>query len=52
MRVLLLPSSNLQVTYGGKEREFTPEQISAMVLTRMKEIAEAYLGKPVRGLLF
>jgi L1 cell adhesion molecule like protein len=37
----------IQVTVGGKTRTFKPEEISAMVLTQMKEIAEAYLGCPV-----
>lgn len=37
----------VNVKYRGEEREFTPEEISAMVLGKMKETAEAYLGKKV-----
>ncbi|KAI0310388.1 heat shock protein 70 family [Amylostereum chailletii] len=37
----------VQVQYKGEQREFTPEEVSAMVLTKMKETAEAYLGKKV-----
>jgi len=37
----------VQVQYRGEERDFTPEEISAMVLGKMKETAEAYLGKKV-----
>jgi len=37
----------IKVQVKGKEETFTPEQISAMVLGKMKETAEAYLGKKV-----
>lgn len=33
----------VQVQIGGEERMFAPEEISAMVLGKMKEIAEGYL---------
>lgn len=39
----------IQASYKGKKELFKPEQISAMVLTKMKNIAEAYLGKPVKN---
>ncbi|KAI6142351.1 heat shock protein 70 family [Pisolithus tinctorius] len=38
---------SIQVSYKGEMRDFTPEEISAMVLTKMKETAEAYLGEKV-----
>ncbi|PPQ93653.1 hypothetical protein CVT25_012712 [Psilocybe cyanescens] len=37
----------INVKYQDKMRDFTPEEISAMILTRMKETAEAYLGHGV-----
>ncbi|ROL54310.1 Heat shock cognate 71 kDa protein [Anabarilius grahami] len=37
----------VQVDYKGETKSFYPEEISSMVLTKMKEIAEAYLGKTV-----
>ncbi|KAJ0691516.1 putative Heat shock protein 70 family [Helianthus annuus] len=36
------------VTYKGQEKEFSAEEISSMVLGKMKESAEAYLGKIVK----
>ena len=37
----------VDVEVNGKERTFTPEEVSAMILGKMKEVAEAYLGKKV-----
>merc|ERR1719208_707946 len=37
----------VKVQYQGAERTFAPEEISAMVLGKMKEVAEAFLGKKV-----
>ncbi|KAF5798875.1 putative Heat shock protein 70 family [Helianthus annuus] len=36
------------ITYRGQEKEFSAEEISSMVLVKMKETAEAYLGKIVK----
>jgi len=37
----------IQVEYKNEQKTFFPEEISSMVLTKMKETAEAYLGKTV-----
>ncbi|VEL28194.1 unnamed protein product, partial [Protopolystoma xenopodis] len=37
----------IQVKSGTETKTFAPEEISAMVLGKMKDIAEAYLGKKV-----
>nr|GEW68362.1 heat shock 70 kDa protein [Tanacetum cinerariifolium] len=37
------------VTYKGDEKHFAPEEISSMVLTKMKEVANAYLNTDVRS---
>ncbi|CAG8447615.1 17014_t:CDS:2 [Gigaspora rosea] len=38
----------IQVEHQGEKKNFTPQEISSMVLTRMKEIAEGKLGKKVK----
>lgn len=37
----------IKVQFKNEEKVFSPEEISSMVLIKMKEIAEAYLGHPV-----
>lgn len=38
----------IQVEYKGEVKIFAPEEISSMVLTKMREISETYLGGKVR----
>ncbi|CEG72248.1 Putative Heat shock protein 70 (Fragment) [Rhizopus microsporus] len=38
---------NIQVEHKGETKTFTPEEISSMVLTKMRETSESYLGTTV-----
>ncbi|XP_015388153.2 heat shock 70 kDa protein 1 [Citrus sinensis] len=37
------------VNYKGEEKQFAAEEISSMVLIKMREIAEAYLGSTIKN---
>ncbi len=37
----------LQANYQGELKTFSPEEISSMILTKMKEVAESYIGEKV-----
>ncbi|VFQ89507.1 unnamed protein product [Cuscuta campestris] len=39
----------ISVTYKGEEKLFAAEEISSMILQKMKNVAEAYLGKKVKN---
>ncbi|PNX57526.1 heat shock protein, partial [Trifolium pratense] len=39
----------ITVTYKGQEKKLCAEEVSSMVLTKMREIAEAYLESPVKN---
>jgi len=40
---------NVQVEFKGETKTFSPEEISAMILTKMRETAESYLGGTVNN---
>jgi heat shock protein 5 len=37
----------IQVTVKGEKHQFAPEEVSAMVLAKMKQISEGYIGREV-----
>jgi L1 cell adhesion molecule like protein len=37
----------IQAVYKGETKTFQPEEISSMILTKMKEVAESYIGETV-----
>lgn len=39
----------VEITQGGKKLKFAPEEISAMVLQKMKITAETFLGKEIKN---
>jgi heat shock 70kDa protein 1/2/6/8 len=39
----------INVTYKGEDKQFYAEEISSMVLTKMKEVAESFVGKDVKN---
>ncbi|KAG5898441.1 hypothetical protein JTB14_036523 [Gonioctena quinquepunctata] len=39
----------IQVMFKGEVKRFAPEEISSMILVKMKEIASAYLGQDIRN---
>jgi L1 cell adhesion molecule like protein len=39
----------ISVMFKEEQKQFTPEEISAMILTKMKQIAEQYLGHDVKN---
>ncbi|KAJ7285914.1 heat shock protein HSS1 [Mycena rebaudengoi] len=39
----------IRVEYRGESKEFSPEEISSMVLLKMKETAESYLGTTINN---
>jgi len=39
----------IQVKYKNEKKLFAPEEISSMVLLKMKQIAEAFLGRDIKN---
>jgi molecular chaperone DnaK len=47
-QVIQGPSNDAQVRIPIKKTDYTPQDISAMILGKLKQDAEAYLGEPVK----
>lgn len=41
----------IKISHGDEQKDFSPEQISAMILSHMKQIAEDYLGEDVKNVV-
>ena len=39
----------ISVKYKGQKKNFTPEEISSMILSKMKNIAEEYMGETIKN---
>ncbi|CAA7409402.1 unnamed protein product [Spirodela intermedia] len=39
----------IAVSYKGEQKLFSPEEISSMILVKMREVAEAFLGFPIKN---
>ncbi|GAB1227395.1 hypothetical protein ENUP19_0339G0001, partial [Entamoeba nuttalli] len=39
----------IEVEYKGEVKRFTPEEISSMILSKMKETAETFVGKEIKN---
>jgi len=39
----------ISVEFHGEQKQFSAEEISSMILVKMKEVAEAYLGKEIKN---
>jgi L1 cell adhesion molecule like protein len=37
----------IEVNFKGEKKQFSPEEISSMVLVKMKDVAEKYLGEEI-----
>ena len=50
-KVLSTPDNKpiIEVIYKDEVKQFRPEEISSMILVKMKEIAEAYIGSSVKN---
>ena len=46
-RVVSGPAGDVRVSIPMNQREYTPQEVSAMILAKLKADAEAYLGQPV-----